>query len=181
MQNTDQIKNIGQLITDFKKQGLEPILVGGMALVILGSQRVTKDFDFLISNQHSDFEKLTETLYQHGFELISKFNEKREVIRTIDNPRIAAIRLKMDEPSSIFFFNKKTRLKIDILLDFPFPAKEVSRRSQTIKVRSYTFQIASPEDLMRMKEIAYQDRKLASDAQDIEFLRNILKKRKSST
>jgi len=30
-----------------------------------------------------------------------------------------------------------------------------------------------------MKEIAYQDRELASDAQDIEFLKSILKKRKT--
>ena len=29
--------------------GFEPVLVGGMALVILGSRRVTRDFDFVIA------------------------------------------------------------------------------------------------------------------------------------
>jgi hypothetical protein len=33
------------------------------------------------------------------------------------------------------------------------------------------------EDPLRLKEIAYADRKSAADAQDLEFLRNLLKAR----
>ncbi len=46
---------VGQIIEKFEAHNLAPVLVGGMALVILGSQRVTKDFDFLISGSSEKF------------------------------------------------------------------------------------------------------------------------------
>jgi hypothetical protein len=36
--------------------------------------------------------------------------------------------------------------------------------------------LTAPEDLLRLKEIAYADRKSAADAQDLEFLRRMLKR-----
>lgn len=174
----DYFKDISSLTKDLRAQGFEPILVGGMALILLGSQRVTYDFDFLVSAQGLLVETIIDIFYRHGFELVSKLNEKREIIRTIDNPRIAAIRIKLDEPSSVYFFNHKTELKIDLLLDFPFSAKEVAVRSQKIKIRSHTFRIACRDDLIRMKEMAYKDRKLASDAHDLEFLKNLSKNKR---
>lgn len=165
------LKIIGPLTKDLEKHGLIPILVGGMALVVLGSQRVTHDFDFLISLQDLSAETVLETLYKHGFELISKINERREVLRTIDNPKVAALRLKIDAPPSAYFYHHKAELKIDLLFDFPFPAMEVASRALKIMVRSYPLRVASREDLIRMKEIAYADRRLSTDAQDLEFLR----------
>ncbi len=172
----DYLDDIGSLTKDLRENYLEPTLVGGMALILLGSQRVTYDFDFLISIQNLLAETIIDIFYKHGFELVSKLNERREIVRTINNPRIAAARIKLDEPSSIYFYNHKTELKIDLLLDFPFPAKEVAERSHAVKIRSHTFRVACREDLIRMKEIAYKDRKLASDAQDLEFLRALGKK-----
>ena len=34
--------------------GLEPVALGGMALVVLGSRRVTRDFDLLIAHPGED-------------------------------------------------------------------------------------------------------------------------------
>lgn len=38
----------GRVVAALTRLGLEPILVGGMALVTLGSRRVTCGFDFVI-------------------------------------------------------------------------------------------------------------------------------------
>lgn len=178
MRKTDQLGKVMLLAEDLESKGLTPILVGGMALVLLGSQRVTKDFDFLISRQDSMMEEVVNAFYKHGFELISKFNEQREVLRTIGNPKIANIRLKLDAPDSAFFFNKNLRLKIDLLIDFPLSAKELAGRADRIKIRSHSLLLASREDLIRLKEIAYADRKSASDAHDLEFLRKITTSKK---
>lgn len=167
----DFLEIIGPLTKDLEKHGFIPILVGGMALVVLGSQRVTHDFDFLVSLQDLLSETVLKIFYQHGFELISKINERREVLRTIDNQKAAANRLKIDTPPSAYFYHHKAQLKIDLLFDFPLPAVEVASRALKIKVRSYPLRVASREDLIRMKEIAYADRRLSSDAQDLEFLR----------
>ena len=44
------LERVGELSMALRELGLEPILVGGMALVVLGSRRVTRDFDFVISH-----------------------------------------------------------------------------------------------------------------------------------
>lgn len=141
-----------------------------MALVILGSQRVTKDFDFLISEEARNLELLAHIFYHHGLELVSKINKQGEVIRIIDNQKIAYSRLQLDKPDCAYFYNHKTGLRIDLFFDFPLAAIEVAKKAQKKKIRSHTFTIASKNGLIRLKEIAYRNRKLASDAQDLEFL-----------
>lgn len=166
----DYLETVGALAEALEKRGLTPILVGGMALVILGSQRITNDFDFLISSPGSEISDLADVFYAHGFELVSKLKQG-EVVRTIDNKNVAVARLKLDAPSSAYFFHPKKELRIDLLFDFPFPAKEALGRATKTKVKSRFLRVASREDLLRMKELAYADRHSAADAQDLEFLK----------
>ena len=46
---SDYLDEVGAIVTELRDLGLAPVLVGGMALVILGSRRVTRDFDFVIA------------------------------------------------------------------------------------------------------------------------------------
>ena len=169
----DRSEILVALCEAFEKKGIQPILVGGIALVILGSQRVTKDIDFLVSQQGLSTDALVEAFYKNGFELVTKFNKDGEVQRTVDNRRVAAIKLRSDLPPSLFFFNWEIRLKVDILLDFPLPAQEIAHRATKIKIKSRLLRIASIEDLIRMKELAYADRHSAADATDLEFLKKL--------
>lgn len=171
----DYFDIVGPLLEDLEACGFTPVLVGGVALIVMGSDRVTKDFDFIVSRQDSVIENAVAAFYKYGFELVSKLNEKRQIVRTIDNAKVASIRLKMDAPDSAFFYHRKMDFKIDLLFDFPFPAHEIANRARRIKVKKYPVLLASREDLIRMKEIAYADRKSASDAQDLEFLKNLSK------
>lgn len=172
----DNLEKVLALAEALERKGFQPVLVGGIALVILGSQRVTKDFDFLVSLQDLVVDDLVEVFYKHGFELVTKFNKQGEVLRTVDNQKVAAIKLKSDLPQSLFFFDWKTRLKVDLLLDFPLAAKDVAGRATKVKIRSHSLRVASPKDLLRLKEIAYADRHSAADAQDLEFLRKVGKR-----
>jgi hypothetical protein len=172
----DPLKDILPLLNDLEEMGLEPVLVGGMALVVLGSQRVTKDFDFLVSSTELSRD-LVRVIYRRGYELVSKFNKTGEVERTIDNPTAAAARLKLDKPRSVFFYNWKTGLRVDLLLDFPLPTHDIADRAAKVGKGPRTLRVASPEDLLRLKEVAYADRQSAADAQDLEFLRSLLKAR----
>jgi hypothetical protein len=86
---------------------------------------------------------------------------------------VAISRLSLDSPDSAYFYNHDSGLKVDLLFDFPVPAVEISGRADKIKIRSHSFRVASVLDLIRLKEISFADRKTASDAQDLEFLRRI--------
>ncbi|HEX7897636.1 MAG TPA: hypothetical protein VF950_07730 [Planctomycetota bacterium] len=165
------LRTVGALAAALDARGFEPVLVGGMALVLLGSQRVTRDFDLLVSTQGPSTEDLVRLMYRHRLELVTKFSPEGEVKRTVDNVRIAVAKLKAERPRSLFFSDPKTGLRVDLLLDFPLPAHAVAGRAEKINVGSGRLRIASTEDLRRLKEIAYADRRSASDAQDLEFLK----------
>lgn len=172
--DVDPFREILPLVNALEEKGLEPVLVGGMALVVLGSQRVTKDFDFMVACRDLSPD-LVELIYRQGYELVAKLNSAGEVARTVDNPKVAAARLRMDRPRSVFFYDWKTALRVDFLLDFPFPTRDVAGRAARIGKKPGGLRVASPEDLLRLKEVAYADRKSAADAQDLEFLRKLLK------
>ncbi len=174
--DSDPLEEIFPLLNSLEEKGLVPVLVGGMALVVLGSQRVTKDFDLLVASPDLSRD-LVGVIYRKGFELVSKLNKAGEVVRTIDNPTVAGARLQLDKPRSVFFYNWKTRLRVDLLLDFPLPTRNIAERAVMIGKRPRTLRVAAPEDLLHLKKIAYADRKSAADAQDLEFLRNLLKSR----
>ena len=170
-QDADLIGAVGELLDDLTQLGYEPTLVGGMALVVLGSPRVTKDFDFLVVEEAREQQALTQTFYRHGFELASRTDEHGDIVRTIDSRDVASARLRIDRPRSAYFYRQDLGLRVDLLFDFPIRAHEVRERSTRKKIRSYVFHIASRQDLIHMKKIAAADRRVASDAQDLEFLR----------
>jgi hypothetical protein len=158
---------VAAALTEF---GLEPVLVGGMALVVLGSRRVTQDFDFVVARPGDTLVRLLDTFYDRGFELASQVDAAGDVTATIDNRRVAAARLRLDAPASAYFLNPETGLRIDLLFDFPLPAATLARRATTLKARSTVLRVASEADLLRLKKIARAHRTAPGDAEDIAFL-----------
>jgi len=169
----DLLVAVGELLKDLAPLGCEPTLVGGMALVTLGSPRVTKDFDFLVVEEAREQKALVQVFYKHGFQLASRTDDQGAIIRTVDNQQVAAARLRIDRPKSAYFYNGRLGLRVDLLFDFPIDARGVRRRSKRKTIQSYSFHIASTPDLIRMKEIAASDRKASTDLQDLEFLKRI--------
>lgn len=165
-----QLKQVTQIADGLKGIGLEPILVGGMALVLLGSRRVTRDYDLVIPHPGDRLNALVDLFYDRGFELASKVNDAGDIIATIDNPRVAAVRLKLDGPASVYFWHPTKRIRIDLLFDFPVAAAELAVNAVKIKIRGGVLRVASAADLLRLKQIAANRRSAAGDAQDIEFL-----------
>ena len=87
------LDTVGKLVAALDDLGLEPVLVGGMALVVLGSRRVTRDFDFVVARPDASVGPLLDVLYDRGFELACRVDAAGDVRATIDNRRVAAARL----------------------------------------------------------------------------------------
>ena len=167
---------IAAVCRDLEAAGHPGVLVGGMALVVYGSLRVTRDFDLLVSAAGQPLDALLEIAYRHGFELITKFDDVGEPKRSIDNVRIAILRASEAERDSLLFRNPRTGQRLDYLLDFPVAAADVLGRSTKFATDAGPIRIAVADDLIRMKKIAYADRRKATDAQDLEFLRTLTAK-----
>jgi hypothetical protein len=169
-ETADHLEVVGEIIAGLRGLGLEPVLVGGMALVILGSRRVTRDFDFVIAHPGNRLPAALALFYDRGLELAARVNEAGEVTATIGNRRIAAVRLRLDAPASAYFFNADTGLRVDLLFDFPLAAATLAARATHMKIRSRRFDIAAEEDLLHLKRIARSARSVAGDIEDIAFL-----------
>lgn len=164
------LESVGRVVEALAGLGLEPVLVGGMALVVLGSRRVTRDFDFVVARPGENLGRLLDVLYGLGLELASRVDAAGDVTATIRSWRVAAARLRLDDPASAYFLNPETGLRIDLLFDFPLPAATLAARATTVKARSTVLRVASEADLLRLKRIARRHRSSPGDAEDIAFL-----------
>jgi hypothetical protein len=163
---------VGEIAGLLTTLGLQPVLVGGMALVLLGSRRVTRDFDFVIELPGERLAAALDIFYDRGLELASRLNDAGDITTTIGNRRVAATRLRLDQPKSAFFFNRDTGLRIDVLFDFPIPARDLAGRSVPARTPAGVLPVASEPDLLRLKQIAHANRRLSTDDQDIAFLQS---------
>jgi hypothetical protein len=170
MPEPDYLSVVGELVGELRDLGLEPVLVGGMALVVLGSRRVTRDFDFVIPHPGDRLTRTIDLFYDRGLELVSRLDAAGDVTATIRNRHVASARLRLDAPATAYFFNARTGLRVDLLFDFPLPAATLAERGTRITIRSHAFSIASEQDLLELKRIAQRARAAAGDAEDIAFL-----------
>jgi hypothetical protein len=141
-----------------------------MALVVLGSRRVTRDFDFVIAQPGDRLARTIDLFYDRGLEVVSRLSAAGDVVSTIANRRVAAVRLRLDAPTSAYFFNPETGLRVDLLFDFPIAAAKLAERATRTKIRAQRFKVASERDLLRLKRIARAKRTAPGDAEDIAFL-----------
>ena len=146
--------------------------------MILGSRRVTRDFDFVIPDPGPRLDEFVGALYDLGFELAARVDASGEITATIANRRVAAARRRIDSPVSAYFLQPSTGLRVDLLFDFPIPAATLARRARRHTIRSVDVRMASEADLLRLKRIAQGRRTAPGDAEDITFLEARLGKRR---
>ena len=166
----DHLRAVATIVRQLRRLGFEPVLVGGMALVVLGSRRVTRDFDFVVADPGNRLDSVVDLFYGHGLELVSRLDAGGNVIATIDNRRVASTRLRLDTPASAYFFSARTGLRIDLLFDFPVPAADLAKHATRLTIRGQSLLVASEEDLLRLKRTAAAARSVPGDADDIAFL-----------
>jgi hypothetical protein len=164
------LDTVGEIVRELRALGLAPVLVGGMALVVLGSRRVTRDFDFVVAQPADRLASTLDVFYDRGLELVSRLNDAGDAVATISNRRVAAARLRIDAPASAYFVNVETGLRVDLLFDFPIAAATLADRATRRTIRSHVFDIASEPDLLHLKQIARAARSAPGDAEDIAFL-----------
>lgn len=168
---------IGEIYDELIAQGWQPVMIGGLALIILGSERVTRDVDFVIKKPHHRISDFVNAFYRNNFFLASEINNRGQITATFGNKTEATNFLKTNKPTSAFFLNKKTGLKIDVLFDFPIPAAKLLKEATKFKIGSQTFWLASKTHLLQLKQLAVTSRGDSRDIQDLEFLKSLLKKK----
>jgi predicted nucleotidyltransferase len=154
----------------FQKHKVKYVIVGGIAVNLLGGMRSTADLDILVEMSDDNLKKIVRILRDQGY----------RVKQPVDPMRIADIKTRKDwiekKHMKAFNFYKEDELKeVDLIIESPVSYQEAKKSVKRIKVDDLTLPVISIDKLIEMKKKTGR----AIDKLDIEELTKIKKLKKS--
>ncbi len=155
-----------EILREFQKEKIKYILVGGIALNLLGVERATHDMDILVEMTDDNLAKVVSILGNKGY----------KVKQPVDPMGIADKKIRADwiynKNMKAFNFYKEDEMKeVDIIIDSPVQYSEARKNAVRIKSWPLTLPVISIKKLIKMKK----DTGRAVDQLDVESLKKIEK------
>ena len=156
----------GEILREFQKQKVKYVIVGGIAVNLLGFLRSTADMDILVEMSDDNLKKVVTILKKKGF----------HAKQPVDPMGIAQEKTRYDwihnKHMKAFNFYKENELKeVDIIIDSPVSFEEAKKNVIRIKVDNIILPVISINNLIRMKQNTGRD----TDKLDIKELKKIKK------
>jgi predicted nucleotidyltransferase len=121
-----------EIFREFEKQKVKYVLVGGIAVNLLGAMRSTVDLDLLVEMSDQNLKKIVDILNSQGYRAKQPIEKKH---------------------MKAFNFYKKDELKeIDIVLESPVSFEEAKKSAVRIKINDFTLPVISVDNLIKMKK-----------------------------
>jgi len=136
-----------EIFQAFQKQKVKYILVGGIAVNLLGATRSTVDLDILVEMSDDNLKKILEILKNQGYRVKQpvdpmKITDKRTREDWIEKKLMKALN-----------FYKEGELKeVDIIIESPVSFEEAERNIVHIKIDDLKLPVISIDDLIKMKK-----------------------------
>ncbi|RKX79010.1 MAG: hypothetical protein DRP87_04715 [Spirochaetes bacterium] len=177
-------KELLKLLDD---RGIQFVLIGGTAMQIYNSPRVTHDIDIAIRTL--DVDAIIRLMYENNYYLITEVGNSScscalsadEADAWVEETRAGAV--SFIELETKLLSKKIPHEKIDIStqVDFVFelgiPFTRLMGNARLIELKDTSFYVASPEDLLLLKE--QRRDKTEADLLDIQFLKRLIKRKNS--
>lgn len=149
----------------FNEEGIRYLVVGGLAMNLLGVPRVTYDIDVLIDLENDNIRALMSLMKEWGFKPKAPVNVMDFADRSKREEWIATKHMK-----AFNLVNAKWALsEIDIIIDAPVGYSEARKRARKITVQGISIPVISIDDLITMKKAAGRE----LDKADIQYLRKV--------
>lgn len=153
-----------EILKEFQKQKVKYVLVGGIAVNLLGYLRTTADLDLLLEMSEGNITKVVKILKKQGY----------RIKQPVDPMGIADKKTREDwiknKHMKAFNFYKEDEFKeVDIIIESPISYNMAKPRVVKIKIGNITLPVIALKDLIRMKERTTRD----IDKIDIKILRKI--------
>jgi predicted nucleotidyltransferase len=158
-----------EILKEFQKEKVEYVLVGGIAVNLLGSMRSTADLDILVEMSDDNLKKIVKIMKKNGY----------RVKQPVDPMKIADKKTREDwiqnKNMKAFNFYKEDELKeVDIILESPVSFEEAKKNLASVKVNGLSLPVISLDNLIKMKKKAGR----TIDQLDIKELKKIKQLRK---
>ncbi len=156
----------GEILRAFQKEKVKYVLVGGIAVNILGSLRSTADLDILVEMSNDNLRKVVSILKRKGY----------HVKQPVDPMGIANEKLRHEwihnKHMNAFNFYKEDELKeVDIIIESPVSYEEAKKGALKIKIEDTILPVISIDNLIKMKKNTGR----SVDRFDVEELKKIKK------
>jgi hypothetical protein len=154
------------ILNEFQRQKVKYVIVGGIAVNLLGSLRSTADMDILVEMSNGNLRKVVTILKRRGY----------RVKQPVDPMGIADEKTRHDwvhnKNMKAFNYYKEDELKeIDIIIKSPVSFEEAKKTALRIKIDDAILRVISIDNLIKMKRGTGR----TVDKLDIEELRKIKK------
>ena len=147
----------------FKKldqEQVEYVVVGGVALVLLGVIRLTADLDLFIELSETNLKKFIKVMAELGY-------KPKMPVSAEDLTRPEKRRQWKEEKGMLvfsFYHPREPMHLIDIFVDEPIPYETVKRGKKIATAKGIRVPVVSAEDLVRLKRISGRPQDLADIA-----------------
>lgn len=164
-----KIEDILKLVSEFlNENGIEYVIVGGMAVLFYGNPRTTMDIDYVIQIFDKDIPVLVTFLQENGF-----FADEYDM------------RLALEEKSHCTVEDKETMFRLDIKGIYGDIDERALRNKKKVEMDNSVIFIASPEDTIANKLLFSREQDIKDalgiytrqcDSLNMEYLESICKK-----
>jgi len=154
-----------EVFKQLDQEQVEYVVVGGVALVLLGVVRLTADLDLFVELGETNLKKFIKVMGELGY-------KPRMPVSAEDVTKPEKRRQWKEEKGMLvfsFYHPKEPMHLIDIFVDEPIPYETVKQRKKFVTAKGIRIPVVSAEDLVRLKRISGRPQDLA----DIEALEEL--------
>lgn len=166
------------VIRSLRSRRIPTVLIGGAAMVLHGSDRLTKDVDIVTR----DLKTSIDILYECGFQVVAgikKLEDGMIAYETYDSPKAALYAIGLRRRSACTSIHTGTNAKLDVWVDPSVPMDRLEKNATPMKIGNEEILVASPEDIIQLKKDAIKDnpKRAGKDLSDIEYLKSVIRER----
>jgi hypothetical protein len=135
------------IIREFQKQKVKYVIVGGIAVNLLGFLRSTADMDILVELSDNNLKKVVSILKKKGY----------RVKHPVDPMGLANEEIRQDwiknKHMKAFNFYKEANLEeVDIIIESPVSYEMANKDASKIRIKDIILRVISIECLIKMKK-----------------------------
>jgi hypothetical protein len=157
------------ILREFQKKKVEYVLVGGIAVNLLGLLRSTADLDILVEMSNDNLRKIVTILRNKGYRPKQPINPIG-----IADKKIREDWVKNKHMKTFNFYKEGNLQEVDIIIDSPVSFEEAKKSAVRIKSGDIVLPVISIDNLIKMKKNTGR----SIDKLDIEQLKKVKKLRK---
>ena len=136
-----------EIFREFQKQKVKYVLVGGIAVNLLGAMRSTADLDILVEMSDENLKKIVEILRSQGYRAKQPIDPMKIADRKTRDEWIEKKHMK-----ALNFYKKDELKEVDIVIESPVSFEEAKKSALRIKVDDLTLPVISMDNLIKMKK-----------------------------